>query len=181
MIRLARPSGPPGPRTVATAWAIATFVALVALQGAPGISRDEGAVIAGARRGISVVRGGAPPLGPAASGAVHAVASAAGASERRAYRLASALAGAALSALLAWGAFALSGPAAAALAPALFWLSPRTLHAGLVATPDVALAALALGAVLLWRRAAAAPFAARAAGTSAAAGLLLGAATLARA
>jgi len=174
-----RAQGRSGPGRLAAAWAVATFAALAALQGAPGIPRDEGALVARAEGGIvSLARGGTPPLGPALAGAAHAAGSRLGLSHLRSFRLGSALAGALLSALLALAARTIAGPAAGLLAPALFWLAPRTLHAGLVATPDLALAALSLAAVLAWRWASSAE---RPAWTAGLAGALLGAAILARA
>lgn len=173
-------SGRRGPGRIALAWALATFAALAALQGAPGVSRDEAAVVAAAGRGAGALRGAAPPLVPVLAGATHAVGATAGLSHLRAFRLGSALAGALLSLLLAHAAGLLAGPAAALLAPALFWLAPRTLHAGLVATPDLALAALALAAVLAWRRVTLAGRLPGRVRAGALAGLLAGAAVLAR-
>ena len=174
---------------VATAWALATLLALGALAGEPGISADEAAVLAGrsapeglssgadAREGVSP----APPLAPALAAAARAAGTRAGLSNLRAARLGTALFGAVLSALLAIAAWELSGGAAALLAPALFWLAPRHLHAGLVATPDLALATLALAAVLVWRRALRADRRVATVRGAAIAGLLVGAAVLARA
>jgi hypothetical protein len=164
---------------VATAWAVATLLALGALAGEPGISLDEAAVLAG--RSPAAAARPAPPLAPALAAAAHAAGARAGLSHLRAARLGTVLAGALLSALLAVAAWELSGGAAALLAPALFWLAPRHLHAGLVATPDLAVAALALAAVLAWRRALAAGRRAATVRGAAVAGLLVGAATLARA
>lgn len=142
---------------VALAWAVATLVALGALSGAPGISRDEAAVLAaieapppGAHAGPAPL---AAPLAGYAATASHAIFSRAGLSHVRAARLATALLGAALSAALALLAWELGGAATALLAPALFWAAPRHLHAGLVATPDLALAALVIAAVVAYRRA----------------------------
>lgn len=163
---------------LAAAWALATFLALGALAGPPGISADEAAVLDGGARAAAARP--APPLAPALAAATHAVGSRAGLSHLRAARLGTALAGALLSALLALAAWELSGPAAALLAPALFWLAPRHLHAGLVATPDLAAAALALGAALAWRRALRSGRRAASLRGAAVAGLVLGAAALAR-
>ena len=172
--------GPRGPRRIVAAWALATLAALAGLDGAPGLSRDEAAVVAPARRGAALLRDAAPPLAPVLSGTTH-LAARTWIPHVRAARLGTALAGALLSALLAWAAWSAAGPAAALLAPALFWLAPRTLHAGLVATPEIALAALALAAVLAWRRSFAARSTAEGLWAAALAGLLLGAAILARA
>lgn len=156
---------------IAAAWAIAALAALLALGRAPGISRDEADVIAAA--------GGAPrpaalaPLAPALARA-GSLTAAAGLPPARAVRLGSAALGALLAALLALAAWDIAGPAGALLAPALFWLAPRHLHAGLVATPELALATLVLAAALAWRRAAAAPSRGSQLRAAAAAGALLG-------
>jgi hypothetical protein len=142
----------------ALAWAIAAFLVLTALAGRPGISRDEARVLDAAGLATPGVPADSaarplPPLSPAAAAVTHAVLAPLGLSHLRAARAATALMGAALSAGIALLAFDLAGPAAGALAPALFWAAPRHLHAGLVATPDAALAALALALVLAYRRA----------------------------
>lgn len=172
------------PGRLALAWATATLLALAALQGGPGVSRDEGAVLAaGLRPGAGAQAALAPaasPLAAAAAAAGDAALSRAGLPHLRAARLASAVLGAALSAALVLLAWDLAGAAAAALAPALFWLAPRHLHAGLVATPDLALAALAAGTVLAWRRAALDADARRRHRAALAAGLLFAAALAAR-
>lgn len=138
-------------------WAIATLLLLAALAGRPGISRDEARVLAAARVVPGAPANAAarplPPLAPGAAAITHAALAPLGLSHLRAARLATALLGAALSAAIALLAFDLAGPAAGALAPALFWAAPRHLHAGLVATPDLALAALVACAVLAYRRA----------------------------
>jgi hypothetical protein len=141
---------------VALAWAVATLVALGALSGAPGVSRDEATVLAAIEGGPAPEGGLGPlaaPLPGRAAAASHAIFSRVGLSHLRAARLATALLGAALSAALALLAWELGGPATALLAPALFWAAPRHLHAGLVATPDLALAALIVAAVVAYRRA----------------------------
>jgi hypothetical protein len=166
------------PGRIAAAWALIALATLLALGGAPGIGRDEASVVAAPEGGPAPTA--TPPLAPALARAGHA-ASAAGVPHVRALRLGSALLGALLSALLALAAWGLAGPVGALLAPALFWLAPRHLHAGLVATPDVALAALSLATVLAWRHAIAASDRPRRLRAAALAGLLLGAALAARA
>ncbi|ABC82630.1 glycosyltransferase family 39 protein [Anaeromyxobacter dehalogenans] len=168
-----------GRRRIALAWAAATLAALVALAGGPGISRDEADVVAAAGRvaegwrtaaghplaaltGLEAARarsGGRPlpPLAPAVAAAGHAAGRAVGLSHQRAYRLGAAAAGALLSALLALAGHALAGPAGAALAPAMYWLAPRTLLSGAVALADGFAALLWLAAFWAYRRAAAAP------------------------
>lgn len=148
----------------ALAWAAATFVVLAALAGAPGISRDEAAVLEAAEPVVAAQAMPAaaavhpfPPLAAKAAAATHAVLSPLGLAHLRASRIGTALFGALLSAALVLLAWDLSGADAALLAPALYWAAPRHLHAGLVATPDVALAALAVAAVLAYRRAAVDP------------------------
>jgi hypothetical protein len=165
---------------LAAAWALATLLALAALGGVPGISRDEARVLDPAEATAEPAHP-LPPLAPAVAAAARAAGTRAGLGHLRAARLGTALAGALLSALLALAAWDLAGPAGALLAPPLFWLAPRHLHAGLVATPDLVLAALALAAVLAWRRARAAEGRARRLRGAAVAGLLVGAALLARA
>jgi hypothetical protein len=98
----------------------------------------------------------------------------------RASRLGTVAFAAALSALLVLFGHALAGAAGAVVAPLLFWLVPRHLHAGLVATPDLAAAALWLATAWAYRSAAraAGPAARRGAGVGA--GLLFGAALAAR-
>jgi hypothetical protein len=132
------------PRAAALVLALATLAALAVLAGRPGPSRDELAVLAGG-----------PSAAAALAGAARAVAGALG--ELRAARLPAALAGAALTSLLAVLGGALAGRGALLLGPLLFWLAPRHLDAGLSASPDLAAAALALGAAWAYRRAAAAP------------------------
>ncbi len=144
---------PGGRRTIASAWALATFLALAALAGGPGVSRDEAAVVASAGGDGAAAVWTGPPLAPALARGTHALGTRIGLSHLRSYRLGSALAGALLSALVALVAFDLAGAPGGALAPALFWLAPRHLHAGLVATPDLAVAALALATIAAWRRA----------------------------
>jgi hypothetical protein len=162
---------------IAAAWATAALAALLALGGGPGISRDEAAVIAAAQGAPAVAT---PPLASALARA-GGLAAGAGVPPLRALRLGGALLGALLAALLAIAAREIAGPAGAALAPALFWLAPRHLHAALVATPDLALAALSLATVLAWRRAVAASGRARTLRAAAFAGVLLGGAVAARA
>jgi hypothetical protein len=152
------------PGRTAAAWAGATFLALALLAGGPGISRDEAAVL---ERGAALHAAPAegvrpsPPLPAHAAAATRAALSPLGISTVRSSRLATALLGALLSAALALLARHLAGTAAAFLAPALFWAAPRHLHAGLVATPDLGLAALAVATVLAWRWATTDPAAGR--------------------
>lgn len=144
------------PRHAALAWGALTLAGLLALSGGPGISRDEAAVLEAADAALRAPGAAAapqPPLAPGAALLSRLALSPLGVPRIRAARVPTAVAGAVLSALLAAAAFELSGPAAALLAPALFWAAPRHLHAGLVATPDLLLAALALAAALAFRRA----------------------------
>jgi hypothetical protein len=180
----------PGPRAIALAAALATCAALTPLAGAPGISRDEAGVIETAGRGrfaaplASVPTDLAPPAPPLAAQAAtlaHGLFSGLGVSPVRAWRLGTVAFAAVLSALLALGGHALAGAAGAVLAPLLFWLVPRHLHAGLVATPDLAAAALWLATAWAYRGAARAAGAAAQRGMAVAAGLLFGAALAARA
>ena len=174
-------------RRPAVAWASATFLALAVLAGAPGISRDEAAVLERAtdarRVAASPEPAGrpSPPLGGEAAAATHAVFSRLGVPHVHAARLATALFGAVLSAAIALLAWDLAGGTAALLAPALFWAAPRHLHAGLVATPDLALAALVAAAVLAYRRASVAPERRARLRAAALAGVIFGAAVAARA
>jgi hypothetical protein len=143
----------------AGAWATLTLALLLALGGGPGISRDEAAVLEGADPALRAPEApvlAAPPVPRAVAAAARVVLAPLGVGPVRAARVPTALAGAALSALLSFAAWELSGPAAALLAPAFFWAAPRHLQAGLVATPDLALAALALALALAWRGALAA-------------------------
>ncbi len=120
-----------GVRPAAISWAALTFVVLLALGGGPGISRDEAAVLAASDPALAIGGEGpapAPPLAPALSAATRVLLAPAGVPSLRGARAATALVGAILSA-------------------------PRHLHAGLVAGPDLLLAALALGLALAWRRA----------------------------
>jgi hypothetical protein len=157
----------------AAAWGAVTLVLLLALSGGPGISRDEAAVLE-ASDGASAPA--AAPLAPAAAAAGRLALAPLGVSGIRASRVPTALSGAALSALLAAAAWGPPGPAAALLAPALFWAAPRHLHAGLVATPDLALTTLALGLALAWLRAIADRERKGRTGAAIVAGVLLGAA-----
>jgi len=144
-----------GVRPAAISWAALTFVVLLALGGGPGVSRDEAAVLAASDPALAIGGEGpapAPPLAPALSAATRVLLAPAGVPSLRGARAATALVGAILSAAMVALAWEL-GPATALLAPALFWAAPRHLHAGLVAGPDLLLAALALGLALAWRRA----------------------------
>jgi hypothetical protein len=167
----------------AGAWAALTLAVLLALGGGPGISRDEAAVLEAADASLRAPGAAAapqPPLAPGAAAAARLALSPLGVSRLRAARLPSAVAGAGLSALLAAAAWELSGPAAALLAPALFWAAPRHLHAGLVATPDLLATALVLAAALAFRRAGERTGTRPRLPAAVAAGLLLGAALAAR-
>lgn len=148
--------------------AAATLLALAALSSRPGASRDELAAL-----------GGAPPAAAALSGAARGAAGLLG--ELRAARLPTALAGAALTGLLAALGAALAGRGALLLAPLLFWLAPRHLDAGVSASPDLLAAAFALGAAWAYRRAAAAPRRRSRLSAALAAGALLGGAIAVRA
>ena len=144
------------PRALAAAAALATFVVLASLAGGPGVSRDEGRIVAAAigdATGASAPARPEPPLAARVAAAGHAIGARAGLSHVRALRLGSAAMGALASALLALLGHAAAGGAGALLSLGLFWLAPRALHAGLVATPDLAAAALALAVVWAWRRA----------------------------
>lgn len=167
----------------ALAWGGATLALLLALSGAPGISRDEAAVLAASDpelRAPGAAATPAPPLAPELAAVARVALAPLGVGTVRASRVPSALAGAALSALLAAAGWALSGPATALLAPALFWAAPRHLQAGLLATPDLALAALALALALAWRRATSHEDGRARLRAAAAAGALLGLALAAR-
>jgi hypothetical protein len=143
------------PRTLAATAALATFVALAALAEAPGVSRDEGRVLAAATgfaaAGASAPARPEPPLAARVAAAGHAVGARAGLAHLRALRIGTAAMGALASALLVLLGHAGAGGAGAVLALGLFWLAPRPLHAGLVASPDLAAAALALAVVWAWR------------------------------
>lgn len=147
---------------IALGWGLASFAAALALTGAPGIPAAEAATLAaGVETAGWLVRAPAEPVAslrglaelsrvterPLLAEALHGFADAggerAGLGPIRGLRLGAALLAGLLSAALAAGAFPLGGAAAALLAPALFWFTPRTLGLGLLATPDL------LGA-LLW-------------------------------
>jgi hypothetical protein len=141
----------------ALAWGVLTAALVLALGGGAGISRDEAVVLESSDAALRTpgdAPGGVPPLAPALASVGRGALSPLGVAHVRAARAPFALAGGAVSALLAVLAWQLSGPAAALLAPALFWAAPRHLHAGLVASPDLVLAALALALALAVRRAA---------------------------
>ncbi|MFO0582093.1 MAG: hypothetical protein U0229_07475 [Anaeromyxobacter sp.] len=143
---------------------LAAFVALAALSGHPWVSRPEGAAIARGRAAAAaftalVTRGALPEpsapagLGDALTGAAVAAAGPA-AGEVRAARLATALAGALLTLFLAALGRTVAGRPGALVAPALFWIAPRHLAAGLAAGPDLAATALALATAWGYRAAA---------------------------
>jgi len=132
------------PRLAALLLAGAAAAVLLLLAGAPGLTRDEAALVAGAEpagAAQAVVAAGRAALGGIVG-------------ELRAPRAGSAVAGGALTGLLALLGAVLAGPGGLVLAPLLFWLAPRHLQAGLSATPDAAAAALALAAAWAYRRAA---------------------------
>ncbi len=161
---------------IALGWGLATFAAMLALAGPPGIPAAEAASLAaGVETAGLLVRAPADP-GASLRGLVelskatgrpllaetfHGFTGAGG--ERiglgpiRGLRLGSALVAGLLSAALAAGAFAMGGPAAALLAPALLWFTPRALALGPLATPDLLGALLWLLAVQGFGRALAAP------------------------
>jgi hypothetical protein len=187
--RVARDRLVASPARIALAWAGATFLVLALLAAGPGISRDEAAVLERADGFLGAAPPAAadaptprpsPPLAAYAAAAPRAALAPLGVSTVRAARLGTALLGALLSAALALLAWETSGGAAALLAPALFWAAPRHLHAGLVATPDLALAALSVATVLAWRRAGSDPDPRRRLRTAARTGLLFGLALAAR-
>jgi hypothetical protein len=178
-----------GPRPIALGWAAVTFLALAAVSGGPGVSRDEAAVIEAAASRDAALHAGAPrasevrpspPLGASLAAATHAVARRAGFPHLVAWRLGSALFGALLSALLALFAFDLAGPGAALLAPALYWFAPRQLQLGAIATPDTAAAALWLLTAWAYRQSSAAPSAGARRRGALLAGLAFGGALAAR-
>jgi len=155
--------------------AVVAGAVLVALAGHPYLSRPEAAALERGRRAAAFWAtlpaspgrtlsgldpafaggsGGRP--GPALAEAVSAGLEAlvrSGPADLRAGRLATAAAGALLTLLLAVLGHAVAGRAGGLLAPALFWLAPRTLAAGLAAGPDVAAAALWLLVAWAYRRA----------------------------
>jgi hypothetical protein len=174
------------PRRAAALAAGATLAALLALAGGPGIARDEARVLAGGRErpagGETVPASDPRPAPPLASHAARATGllSRAGLGEVRAQRASTAIFGALLTALLVLAGHALAGAGGAVLAPALFWLVPRHLHAGLVATPDLASAALWLATVVAWRRTLRAPAAGAGLRSAATIGVAFGAALATR-
>ncbi|HSN92134.1 MAG TPA: hypothetical protein VLS93_12965, partial [Anaeromyxobacteraceae bacterium] len=141
-------------RRTVLGWAGATLLALLLLAPHPGMSRREAASIAAADRaaaswgalatGRPVPQDARPATGPGpaeiAVAAAHALVGPL--ADALGYRVATAILGALLSAVLALWGFELAGAAGALLAPALFWAAPRSLHHGLSAAPDVAFAAL---------------------------------------
>ena len=170
-------------RRAAMVWGAATLVLLVALSGAPGISRDEAAVLeaSAASLGVGQPPPPAPPLPAALARATRAVLSPLGVATLRGARAATAVEGALLSAGIVALAWEIGGPAVALLAPALFWAAPRNLHAGLVASPDLLLATLAVALALAWRRVTLEPDRRRRLRAALAAGVLFGAALATRA
>jgi len=194
------PSAPRRRRRIALAWGAVTFLALAALSTGPGISRDEAVAIDAAERAAAFwsdlpahplaelgrldrALGGAhppAPLGPALAAATHAAAARAGLPHRIGFRLATALAGALLSALLALLAHDLAGDGGALLAPALYWLAPRQLQLGAVATPDTLATAFWLATAMAYRRSGETPRARERVGYGLLAGLAFGGALAAR-
>jgi hypothetical protein len=153
-------------RRAALAWAAVTLLALLVLAPHPGVSRREAVSIAAADRfaaswgalvggsGGPRALGGAPVADPglaeAVTAATHALVGRF--ADALGYRTATALLAALLSAVLALWGFEIAGAGGAFLAPALFWCSPRALHHGLSAAPDLTFAALWLAAAFSWRR-----------------------------
>jgi hypothetical protein len=160
---------------IALAWGALTFGAALALAGGPGIPAGEAAAMsAGVRtagwlvaapgrpseslRGLAEVSGerGRPLLAEAFHGLAGAGGERIGLGPIRGLRLGAAVVAGLLATALALGGFALGGAPAAALAPALFWFTPRTLALGLQATPDLLGALLWLTALQAFARALAA-------------------------
>jgi hypothetical protein len=154
------------------ALALFTLLFLTALGGQPWVSRAEGEALGQARtalafwsalpsRPVEAVRaldgtGSAPGLAHTVAGAFAALGGDSP-GHLRAARLATALAGALLTLLLSVLGRSVAGRAGWVVAPALFWLAPRQLAAGLTAAPDLAAASLALATAWAYRSAAAAP------------------------
>jgi hypothetical protein len=142
---------------IALLWGAVTFVGVAAGSRGPGVGPAEAAVLAAAG---AEPAGAAPPahapaaLGPLAARLTHAVTRPLGLSHLAGYRLAGALAAGLLAAIVAILAADLAGLAAAGLAPGLVLLAPRLLQLAAVSTPDVLAAALSLGVVWAYRRAA---------------------------
>ena len=147
---------------IAAGWGAVAFAAALALSGQPGLPSSEATAmsagvrtagwlvaaprdLAGSVHGLAALSAerGRPLLAETFHGFAGAGGERAGLGPIRGLRLGSALLAGLLSATLAAGAFTLGGAAAALLAPAIFWFTPRTLSLGLLATPDL------LGA-LLW-------------------------------
>jgi len=142
-------------RVVALAWGVAAFLGLAALSGGPGISRHEAVALAAARAAPgAAAQPERPPLPALLARAGRATAARLGLPQLVGYRLASALAGGILAALVALLAGNLAGAGAAALAPALLLSAPRLLLPLVQAGPRAAAAAAALAALLAYRRAA---------------------------
>lgn len=165
---------------LALAWGTAALLLLAALAGGPGVSRDEAAAVASAGDAArpSPPR---PSIATDLARAARAAGTDAGLPSVRSARLPSVALGALLAVLLAVLGWDLAGRAGALLAPALFWLAPRHLHAGLTATPEIAVAALSAALALAYRRSSAARDGRRALGGAAVAGVLFGLAVAARA
>jgi hypothetical protein len=154
---------------IALLWGVVTFVGVAAVSRGPGVGPAEAAVLAaagaepsGADASAHVPAAHVPAaLGPLAARLAHAVTRPLGLSHLGGYRLAGALAAGLLAAIVALLAADLAeagrGPSpawAAALAPGLVLLAPRLLHLAVVSTPDVLAAALSLGVIWAYRRAA---------------------------
>jgi hypothetical protein len=146
---------------IALGWGAVVALAALLLAGFPGIPADEaGTEAAGVRAAGLLVGAPGDPAGalrgltqlseqrgrPLLAESFHGFAGAGGERLRlgpiRGLRLGAAVVAGLLTVALALAAFALGGPAAALLAPAILWSSPRLLAHGVLATPDL-LAALA--------------------------------------
>jgi len=161
---------------IALGWGAVAFAAALALSGQPGIPSGEAATLsagvetagrlveaphdpAGSLRGLIALSGrlGRPLLAETFHGFMGAGGERAGLGPIRGLRLGAAVVAGLISVALAAGGFAMGGAAAAVLAPALFWFTPRTLSLGLMATPDLLGALLWLLAMQGFARALAAP------------------------
>ena len=184
---------------ITLAWGALAFAAALALSGAPGIPAAEAAAMsAGVRtagwlvaapgqpaaslRGLAELSGerGRPLLAETLHGFAGAGGERLGLGPIRGLRLGAALVAGLLAAALALGGFALGGAPVALLAPAVFWLTPRTLSLGLLATPDLLGALLWLLALQAFSRALTAPTSLGRARAGVACGLLCAAAAAVR-
>ncbi len=151
-------------RWLPLAWGLGTAALLVALGPGLGISDAEASALAAARAspgtaGASAVASTASPVPPLPAMLLRAAgwsAARLGAPRLAGYRLASAVAGGLLAALVSLIAMAVAGPAAGALAPALLLSAPRLLAPLVQAGPAAPGAALAAATVLAYHHAASA-------------------------